>query len=198
MWLLYFGSFVISVIHVFHTKVSIPNNAFQVRAVSEEISSLTRVAVLSDTHLREVTRDLEELYTGFLAAADLIIHAGDVVCDEVVRFLQRMPFHGVYGNMDPPEVREMLPSHKVVEINKVRIGITHGSGAPEGLEERILADFDGVDLIVYGHSHRPVDRVLRGVRFFNPGTASGQARYGSNTIGLLEFGESVAGRIITL
>lgn len=159
---------------------------------------MTRVVVLSDTHLREVTRDLEELYIGFLADADLILHAGDVVCEEVVHFLQRMPFHGVHGNMDPPEVRELLPSHKVIEINQVRVGMTHGSGAPEGLEERILADFDGVDLIVYGHSHRPGDQVLGGVRFFNPGTASGQARYGSNTIGLLEFGEAVTGRIVTL
>ena len=159
---------------------------------------MTTVAVLSDTHLSRVTGDIEEIYDRFLVDADLILHAGDVVCEEVVRFLHRAPFHGVHGNMDPPAVREMLPSHKVIKIGSVRVGLTHGRGAPDGLEERILEDFDGVDLIVYGHSHRPADHVRQGVRFFNPGTATGQVRYGPNTIGLLEFGDRITGRIITV
>jgi uncharacterized protein len=162
-----------------------------------ETDQLTRVGVLSDTHLRGVTRDLEEIWTKYLADADLILHAGDVVCVEVVRFLQQSPFHGVHGNMDPPEVRELLPSHKTIEIENLRVGITHGLGAPEGLEKRVVEDFKDVDLIVFGHSHSPIDHVKHGVRFFNPGTATGPIRYGSNSIGILDFGDDrVIGRII--
>ncbi len=156
---------------------------------------MKRVGVLSDTHLIRVTRELQDICGRFFSDVDLILHAGDVVCEEVVRFLSQIPFHGVHGNVDPVEVRRLLPSHKIIEINKKRVGLTHGRGAPEGIEERILEDFEEVDLIVYGHLHRPVDHVNHGVRFFNPGTATGQARHGLRTIGLLEFDGGITGRI---
>jgi hypothetical protein len=163
----------------------------------EEIDTLTRVAVLSDTHLRTVTVDFEELWLRFFMDADIVLHAGDVTCEEVVRFMQQKIFYGVHGNMDSPRVRGMLSSHEVITIEGVRVGLTHGRGGPEGLEERILKDFDQVDMIVYGHSHIPVDHVRYGVRFFNPGTATGPARSGENTVGLLEFSDNgVTGRII--
>jgi len=162
-----------------------------------EADALTRVAVLSDTHLRTVTVFFEELWRKFFTNVDIVLHAGDVTCEEVVRFMQQKVFHGVRGNMDSPGVREMLPSHEVINIEGVLVGLTHGRGAPEGLEERILKDFDQVDMVVYGHSHIPVDHVRNGVRFFNPGTATGPARNGQNTVGLLEFGDNgVTGRIV--
>jgi uncharacterized protein len=157
-----------------------------------EIDTLTRVAVLSDTHLLTVTVHFKELWDKFFLDADIVLHAGDVVCDDLVHFMSRKVFHGVHGNMDSPRVRELLPSHKVIEIEGVLVGLTHGRGAPEGLEERLRQDFDLVDLIVYGHSHIPVDHVRYGVRFFNPGTATGPVRNG-----LLEFGNhGVRGRIV--
>ena len=160
---------------------------------------MTKVAVLSDTHLNTVTAEFEGLWRKFCVDADLVLHAGDVVCEEVVRFMSQAYFHGVHGNMDPPEVRSMLPSQKVIEIEGMLVGLAHGRGSPEGLEERILEDFDQVDMIVYGHSHLPVDHVKYGVRFFNPGTATGLCRSGENTIGLLEFGDNgVTGRIISV
>ncbi len=160
---------------------------------------MTKVAVLSDTHLKKVTPEFKKMWERYFVGADLVLHAGDIVCEELVFFMQRMPFHGVHGNMDPPVVRAMLPSHDVIEIDGTKVGLTHGRGAPEGLEERIIEDFDNVDLIVYGHSHVPVDHVKYGVRFFNPGTATGPSRCGQNTIGLLEFenGE-VRGRLTAI
>lgn len=160
---------------------------------------MTRVAVLSDTHLNRVTVGFEELWKRFVIDADIVLHAGDVICEDVVHFMRQKAFHGVHGNMDSPGVREMLPSHKVIDIEGVSVGLTHGGGAPEGLEERILKDFYQVDLIVYGHSHIPIDHVKHGVRFFNPGTATGPVRNGRNTVGRLEFADNgVTGRIISV
>jgi hypothetical protein len=146
-----------------------------------------------------VTVDFEELWERFAVDADIVLHAGDITCEEVVHFMRKKVFHGVHGNMDSPGVRQMLPSHEVIDIEGVVVGLTHGRGAPEGLEERILKDFDQVDMIVYGHSHIPVDHFNHGMRFFNPGTATGPARNGRNTVGLLEFGDDgVKGRIINV
>ncbi len=157
-----------------------------------------RAGVLSDTHLRRVTPELREICERHFKGVDILIHAGDVVSPDVVKYLEAWPFQGVHGNMDPPEVRALLPSAKVVELGGRRIGLAHGDGSPEGLEERVSRLFTDVDVIVYGHSHRPTNVVKGGVLFFNPGTATGFSRTGSHTVGLLELGDKVIGQIMEL
>ncbi|MGE5839671.1 MAG: metallophosphoesterase family protein, partial [Deltaproteobacteria bacterium] len=66
------------------------------------------------------------------------------------------------------------------------------------LEERVLGQFNDVDVIVFGHSHRATNEVVRGVLLFNPGTASGFSSSGVHSIGILECGEAVKGRIVGL
>ncbi len=157
-----------------------------------------KVGVLSDTHLQEVTPTLIRIYERHLAGVDVLLHAGDVVSTEVIRFLDRGEFYGVHGNMDPPDVRELLPQSRVLELGGWRIGLAHGTGGPESVEETVAGLFSGVDVIVYGHSHIHSNKVKNGVLFFNPGTATGHCRTGANTVGILELAETVEGRIIGL
>ena len=156
------------------------------------------IGVVSDTHLHRVTGALQGIYDLYLSDKDLILHAGDVVCAEVLEFLRRKDFHGVHGNMDPPEVRELVPAKKVIEIGPYRIGLIHGSGPASGLEDRILPQFQGVDAIVYGHSHQPVCHRKGGLFLFNPGTATGYSASGRHTVGILELGEEIRGEIVML
>jgi len=58
----------------------------------------------------------------------------------------------------------------------------------------VLAQFNDVDVIVYGHSHKPMNEVVQGVLLFNPGTASGFSSSGAHTLGILECGETVKGK----
>lgn len=157
-----------------------------------------RVGVLSDTHLNRITPELEALFADHLAAVDVILHAGDLVSCEVIDFLRQRPFFGVSGNMDPPDVRAALPGSRVVELGAYRVGLIHGSGSPEGLEERVWTRFQDVDLIVYGHSHRPAVTRLGGVMLFNPGTALGFSLGGRRSIGILELGGGISPRIVWL
>ena len=157
-----------------------------------------KIGVLSDTHLREVTSELRGIYDMYLADMDLILHLGDIVSPEVVRFLSKKPFHCVHGNMDPPDLKEILPRKKVLELDSYRLGITHGWGVSEGIEDRIRPEFNNVDIIVYGHSHRAANHVSDGVLFFNPGTATGYSSSGIHSIGVLELGDAVRGEIITV
>ena len=157
-----------------------------------------KIGVLSDTHLRGVTSEFREIYDIYLADMDLILHAGDIVSPEVVNFLNKNALHCVHGNMDPPELKEMLPRKKVLKLGAYRLGITHGWGTSEGIEDRIRPEFSNVDIIVYGHSHRAVNHVKDGVLFFNPGTATGFSSAGAHSIGVLDLDDSIQADIIAL
>ncbi len=157
-----------------------------------------KAGVVSDTHLRGMTHDFQRIYEEYLSDVDMILHAGDIVSVDVVEFLERGPFHGVCGNMDPLEMRAVLPDKLVLNIGKYRVALIHGWGSSEGLEERIRPLFRDVDVIVYGHSHKAVNHMKDGVLFFNPGTATGYSSSGMHSIGILEFGETVSGTIIPI
>jgi uncharacterized protein len=122
-----------------------------------------------------------------LAAADLIVHAGDVVALSVLEELRAFaPVEAVYGNMDEPALRESLPEERVVEVAGARVGVVHIPGPAAGREGRLVARFPGCDAVVYGHTHIPqVARVgsgsrpgsgLGGVWILNPGSPTERRR----------------------
>jgi putative phosphoesterase len=155
-----------------------------------------KIGVISDTHLYQVTREFENIYNAYLSDADMIFHAGDVVSPNILNFFKKHTFHGVQGNMDPLEVKAMLPEQKIVEVGRHRIGLIHGWGAAAGLEERIMPLFQNVDVIIYGHSHTAANHEKNGVLLFNPGTATGYSKNSFNSIGMLEISETIKGQII--
>lgn len=88
---------------------------------------MATVAVIADTHLPRGSRRLPEECLARLAAADLILHAGDFVS---VAFLEELrglgpPVRVVHGNMDEAALRETLPRERVVEVAGTRIGMVH-------------------------------------------------------------------------
>ena len=157
-----------------------------------------KIGVLSDTHLNQITRGFVDIYNAHLSDADMIIHAGDIVSTNIIDFLEKNVFHGVQGNMDPFEIKALLPEKKIVEVGGRRLGVIHGWGSASGLEDRILPLFPNVDVIIYGHSHIISNHVKNNVLFFNPGTATGYSAAGINSIGILEVSETIHGRIIPI
>ena len=157
-----------------------------------------KIGVISDTHLRRVSGEFKDIFKKYLADKDLILHAGDIVSEEIIDFLADRNVHAVYGNMDPIEVRVRLPEKSVVEAGPYRIGLIHGWGPSAGLEDRIAGEFNDVDAVVYGHSHMAVNHLRNGVLYFNPGTATGYASSGIHSIGVLEVEDTITGRIIPL
>jgi putative phosphoesterase len=145
-----------------------------------------------------------------LAAADLIVHAGDVVALSVLEELRELaPVEAVYGNMDEPALRESLPEERVVEVAGARIGVVHIPGPAAGREQRLLARFPGCDAIVYGHTHIPqVARVgpgadsgsgSGGVWILNPGSPTERRRGPVHSMLVLEVeGEEIRPRFLTL
>jgi len=157
-----------------------------------------KIGILSDTHLNTVTDELRRIKTQYLSDVDYILHAGDMVSMDVAAYLDEGNFFGVHGNMDSHYVREFLPEKRIMDFGRFRVGLIHGWGAKTDLEERILNTFQDVDVIVYGHSHKPANHLKDGILLFNPGTAIGYTSSGPHTVGILEIGEEVAGRIIEI
>lgn len=157
-----------------------------------------KIGVLSDTHLHEVNSELVDIYENYLYDVDMIIHAGDLVSLEIADFLSQKPLYVVQGNMDTMDVREKFPKKEIIEVNGFHLGLIHGWGSPFGIERRIRSEFRDVHVIIYGHSHRPSNHAVKGVIFFNPGTATGFRIAGSNSIGILDVGTAIERTIIPL
>jgi uncharacterized protein len=151
-----------------------------------------RIAVLADTHVNRLEH-LPKKIIDALSTVDLIIHAGDFTDLQLLKELKQLrEVKAVHGNMDSRELKTILPVKEIVEIENKRIGITHGSGGPWGIEERIRKMFesDQIDIIVYGHSHRSQNKAIKDIFFFNPGKAT-------DSFGILTIDGGAQGEIIS-
>lgn len=161
-----------------------------------------KIGVLSDTHIPYAARTLPQKVLDILATMDAIIHAGDYQARSVLEMLTSLlgDFYGVYGNMDPPETRKMLPEKRVLNLEDFSIGVIHGWGSLNGLEERILASFDTekLDAIVYGHSHTACNKKKDGFLLFNPGSPTDTRFAKFRSIGILTLEKTITGEIVRL
>jgi uncharacterized protein len=145
------------------------------------------VAIISDTHLPRGERRLPEPFVRRIAAADLLLHAGDFVTAEVLRELERIgpPLVAVHGNVDTAELRRLLPAERVVGVEGARIAMVHDAGASAGRLERMRRRFPEADAVVFGHSHLPLhERAGDGFQIFNPGSPTERRRAPTHTMGL--------------
>lgn len=162
---------------------------------------MLRVGVMADTHFRKWDEGvglLETLFQGPFKGIDLILHAGDFGCAELLDYFDPPKLCLVRGNTDSP--MPGVPLRGIVEVDGFRIGMIHGWGAPGRLEERVLNEFVGenLDCIVFGHSHMPCNCLHQGVLLFNPGSPTDPRSAPFASVGVLEIDENVKGQIISL
>lgn len=148
-----------------------------------------RIGVLSDTHMKSPDKVLNHILDNVFKDVNMILHAGDIVTARVLDRLKERKALAVCGNMDDYEIVEALPQVRIIEAENKRIGLIHGWGSKQGLQERILSRFeeDPPDLVVYGHSHVPFFGKVKGVLMFNPGSASHNIYFDECTVGILEI-----------
>jgi len=154
-----------------------------------------RIGVISDTHLR--SGDDASVLTNIAGSdyfrdVELILHAGDHVdLDTVEMAVAPKRLVSVRGNMDQGYAAE-LPMKRVLALGGKRIGMIHGWGSPDGLVERVAGEFelDDVDLIVFGHSHRPYEGRVGGCLLFNPGSPTDKHFAPCNSVGIVEIGDA--------
>lgn len=134
------------------------------------------VTVLSDTHVPTRTANLPGRVYEVCSEADLVLHCGDFVDDDVYRDLQRFaPVRGVLGNMDSCALQRFLPGKLSFTIEGYKFCMTHGSGPRAGLRERVRKLFEGdePDVILFGHSHQFTEFREGRLLMLNPGAVAG-------------------------
>jgi hypothetical protein len=159
---------------------------------------MMKIGVVSDTHLAGNSKRLEVIFKWYFEDVDLILHAGDLVDLQVLNAFYSKDVKAVYGNMDPPSVRKVLPDRLIFDLDGFRVGLIHGWGAPFDLEGKLLQALGRADCLVYGHTHHAVNEKRDGVLFFNPGSAA-EGRTGlARSIGIIDIDNNISGRILML
>lgn len=123
-----------------------------------------RVAILSDTHglLRKEVVDIVE-------QCDVIIHAGDINTREIVNQLQRIaPLYIVRGNNDRAWAMD-LPEFRQFELEGLKFYLVHN-------KKDVPKKLDGIDIIIFGHSHQYLEKKENGKLWLNPGSC-GRRRF---------------------
>lgn len=145
---------------------------------------MSRVAMLADTHVPSRAAALPGWVREELAAADHVIHAGDVDSRAALEAIEALSadLTVVAGNVDPPID---LPRVATATIGGVTFVVTHGTGPAESYRDRVAGivrehdpgaatDDDSTGPVgVSGHSHEVLDTVHDGIRLLNPGSATG-------------------------
>jgi uncharacterized protein len=158
------------------------------------------VIVLADTHAPRRWRCCPPAVAAHLQGADLILHAGDVctaaTLDELAGYA---PVRAVRGNNDGPDVAAWgAPDTLQLDLEGLSAAMLHDSGPAAGRPARMRRRFPGADLVIFGHSHIPLDHTENGQRIFNPGSPTDRRRQPRGTIGTLqiEHGRLLSAEII--
>ncbi|CAN5719659.1 YfcE family phosphodiesterase [soil metagenome] len=128
-----------------------------------------------------------------LEAADLILHAGDLMDPKLLDTLAAYaPVKAVRGNLDPPDAR--LPETLKLELDGLPIAMIHDSGPKKGRRNRMRRRFPEACVVVFGHSHIPWLEDENGLLLLNPGSPTDKRRQPDYTFALLrvENGSPIA------
>lgn len=140
--------------------------------------------MLSDTHgkLRPEVFDV-------FAEVDHILHGGDVGPVDLLMELEAVaPVTAVYGNTDGFDIRQRVPQVARVELDGFIVVVTHGDQFGSPTPAKLVGEFPDAEIIVYGHTHKPLlELVDKTVTVMNPGSA-GAARFGMPpSVGIMEL-----------
>lgn len=158
-----------------------------------------KVGVISDTHIRLLGKSLPSIIFKIFEDVDAILHAGDMLSEEVVFELEAIaPVYAVAGNNDSYETFYKYGKRKLIEFYGKRIGLIHGEGKSSTINNA-YTEFknDDVDCIVYGHSHISHNEIIKDILFFNPGSPTQRRSQPKHSVGLLYIDDnSIKGEII--
>ena len=131
---------------------------------------MQRIMIVSDTHRRHGNL-AEAIYNeGHL---DMLIHLGDVEGEEeVIKSIAGCETIFIAGNND---FFSPLDREKEIELGGKKIWLTHGPNYYVSLDLKVIeqeAVARGMDIVMFGHTHRPLIQIEDELTFINPGSIS--------------------------
>jgi hypothetical protein len=163
---------------------------------------MIKITVISDTHIPVNAKVIPKEVLNSAKVSDMVIHAGDLADLEVLAQLKAACKNviAVRGNMDSLEVKNKLPEKEIIDVQNFKIGVMHGFGPPDKLIDIMKQSFksDKVDVIIFGHSHKPFNENVNGILFFNPGSVTDKFFAPYNSYGIIEINDEIKARIVKI
>jgi putative phosphoesterase len=147
---------------------------------------MKKIAVFSDMHIPTSLASFPmEGVIPHMDGVGLLFGLGDYVTRESFDVLYSfgIPVYCVAGNMDDQTVKSQLPAKLTLRIEDVDIGLIHGWGGSFRIREKLIKEFEGINLVCYGHTHEAFTGNLNDVLFFNPGSVCGS----NGSFGIIEI-----------
>jgi putative phosphoesterase len=135
------------------------------------------ILVIGDSHIPERALEIDREIIDYIRSKiyDIVVHTGDLVGEEVLRFVESLSssHYVVQGNMDYLD----LPEKEVFEVYGIRIGVIHGDQVrPRGNIAALssIARSMDVKILLSGHTHSPFAVFdIAGILHVNPGSVTG-------------------------
>lgn len=129
-----------------------------------------KILIVSDTHGRHRNLDAVLEREGKI---DMLLHLGDLEDDEhYIEAIAECPVHMLSGNND---FFSYLPGEKEIKIGKYRVFMAHGHSYYVSMNTKRIRDAAkarGVDIVMFGHTHKPYIDVESDLKVINPGSLS--------------------------
>lgn len=147
---------------------------------------MTRIGILSDTHLSSCTAEFSTTASALFADCDIIVHAGDLTDLSVLRVFTNKQVYSVAGNMCNALTQRSLPGSCSFVVDGYIFGLCHGAGPRHNIEERMFELFPEAHCIIFGHTHQALCRLFGSTLMVNPGSFMNTGRYGApGTYGII-------------
>lgn len=141
------------------------------------------IGLLSDTHVPQRTNKVPDVVIDDFKNrnVDYVFHMGDFtlygVYKNLIDIFGKDKVVAVCGNMDiDSDLKKILPSKLELKIYDHNVLMLHGMGGPNIIVKRLIKKLDllnsSFNLVIFGHTHRPVNEISNGILFFNPGTTT--------------------------
>ncbi|MFX0060286.1 MAG: metallophosphoesterase family protein [Candidatus Heimdallarchaeota archaeon] len=140
------------------------------------------IGIMSDTHVPHRAAKIPEIVINAFkkSKVDYILHLGDFTSYETYKQLidtfGKDTLIAIRGNMDFDSNLKNLPEKIEMELYGKKVLILHGMGGPNMIIKRLIKKLDllnsDYNIVIFGHTHRPVNEKQNGILFLNPGTTT--------------------------
>lgn len=159
-----------------------------------------RLGVLSDTHRYSRPAAVPEGAIARMGPCDAYLHCGDFLDPDLLQPLrERAPLYAVLGNVDPAELGVETPATLLLRVGTWQIGAVHDAGRSLIAWKRTAARFpERLDVLCFGHSHRPVAENAAGLVLLNPGSAVDPRGLPTPSVAVLELSDAMRVHVLKL
>ena len=154
-----------------------------------------QLGIISDTH-----NILPKAILKHFKNVDYIFHAGDIGDLKIIEELKKLaPVIAVHGNIDGRNTKQKIPAIYYDTLQGQKICLIHDIGSVKNFSYELFKNGRKVDLVIFGHVHKPSFEIYQKTIFLNPGSASYPRTQKSGTIAIVNFeGNSFSHQFIDL